>query len=317
MRCFLAAFDQSHRADDGSYWTWRHSDIPMRALDEFYYGCAATHWPKQVIPIPVDVLRGGCTSVGDEWVCWYRFVDGGSDTLGRPGRYVLLAAFVQQADHSNRDWSGLLESQQFVQLAGQAAVTCPVPVPDDLAMQWRPMPVRQGSPAADHLRQSGQATLEAENGLEIVSAVCSNMPSGQGFDCFIVRENEALDVNLVLRESRGPRPSEEPESRIKSRPAVSPIPKLDPTRFPKQFIAAIAQRTKWARVRANQQAVLLVIAFIAGIAIGTVLGWHLHGSFSTPTSVPDRDELDLREPKLPILGRGDVDDNRASRPHPC
>jgi hypothetical protein len=74
VQFFLAAFDQSHLCPDGSYWSWKHSAIPLSALDTFIYDVANRHRPDQNDRQSVGGFSGGCASVDDDWTCCYRFL---------------------------------------------------------------------------------------------------------------------------------------------------------------------------------------------------------------------------------------------------
>lgn len=310
MRCYLAVFDQAHRAADGSYWTWRHSDVPLRTLDAFYYECAVKHWPESADPIPGDGLRGGCASVDDEWVCWYRFVAGGRDKFGRPGRHVLLAAFVERGNHDGRDWSGLLDSQEFRQLAQQARAACPVPAPDDLEMQWKPLPVVQGSTAADRLRRTGHESLEVTSDLAILAVVCSTVPLDRGFDCFVVKENGTAQVTFTPHDWPGRQLSALPDISSTSPPVVSSRSQIGPTSLLQRLSQTEPRRAKWKPMRPSRQVVTSVVVFFVGTALGAVVGWQLRGLSYEPIGTHQRDERDLREPTAPVLHREDDAGNR-------
>ena len=96
-----------------------------------------------------------------EWICWYRFVDGGQDKVGRPGRCVLVAAFVKRDDHHDRDWSGILNSSAFQQIVTVAPTMCPLPAPASLELHWNPPPaIADSSDKIKELLRVGRSRLE-------------------------------------------------------------------------------------------------------------------------------------------------------------
>jgi hypothetical protein len=281
MRCLIAAFDQAHLCSDRTYWTWRHPDLQASILDDFYYEHAAKHLPGGTATIAADSIVGGCASVGNEWLCWYRFVDGGRDKHGRPGRYVLLAAFVRRYDHSGYDWSGILESSLFLEIAKNAPVTCPIPEPGDLELDWTPSPVIVDTSDLDsQLLADGKVDFEKAGDLQCISAVCQRIPSDRSFDCFFTCENGIAHGAISLSENKQvwtanvvtehsdvsiPRvPTEQSEHTVAMAPRTWPV----------TMYSAI----NGARQRINQQRTGLIAGMLLGIA-GTLAVLHLQDFF--------------------------------------
>jgi hypothetical protein len=310
MRSLLAAFDQAHLSSDRTYWTWRHPELPLRVLDAFYYDHAAMHLPSDVNPIAPTCVYGGCGSVGGEWICWYRFVDGGRDKVGRPGRCVLLAAFVKRDDHRDRDWSEVLCSAAFQEIAAAAPTKCPLPTPASLELEWDPPPVVEDASAKiKELLRIGHVRLESAIALQQLSAICGAIPTGRGLDGFFIRTNGIAQVSITVRkESIVERPVD-----VTVAPAVSVqishsklTQKLIVLRWPSMLFLAIQET--WRRI-VQQPA-----GFAAGLVVGIVVGATVSGPVNEffrqsnrkrDTSPPLKTVQPLNAPKVQVPATDD------------
>src|ERR1035437_5694070 len=129
MTVHFAIFDPSVPQSNGSYWTCGSDTISPALLDRVYYEYAHEQRPQDPSSLLGTDLLGGCAGVDETWCCWYRFVDGGRDLRGRPGRFIILAAFISRMDMVGRDCLGVLQSGTFQSLAGSAPITCPLVPP--------------------------------------------------------------------------------------------------------------------------------------------------------------------------------------------
>lgn len=201
-RCLLAAFDQAHLNSDGTYWSWRHADLTLDILDAFYYDFAAKHWPTLDTP-PEESFRGGCARVDARWLCWYRFLEGGRDKVGRPGRYVVVAAFVESSSGDFQDCLGLLQSPFFDALALQARTECPIRAPENLEFPWESARIQPDSASAAKLQKDGQIVLTVDTASDDVWPMCAAISSTHRFDCFIVQGGARSSISVGIVELDG------------------------------------------------------------------------------------------------------------------
>ncbi len=301
MRCFLAAFDQAHRAADGSYWTFRHRNVPEPVLDALYYDFAAKRWPEVGTPITCDDLRGGCARVHEDWVCWYRFIDGGRDTVGRQGRYVLLTAFIEQIHHQGRDWSGVLQSQKFQELARQAQLAGPLPTPSSLELEWNPLLATKASAIAEELVRKGSRTVDAAGALRIVAEVGWAVPNDCQFDCFVVTEQCRGRIDCKVLVTRTPQlihpislSAAVPPDRLSSQ-RIDPIP----------WHHMLPLGLRGSHFRPSRRMIRLwsglAVAFCLGIGTGFVVGWKLGRSRAERPQLPQTNKSEARTQVLPLL----------------
>ena len=193
IRCLLAAFDQSHLSADGTYWSWRHPEIPREILDRFYYDFAAKHWPT-LDAEPEEAFRGGCARVDARWLSWYRFLNGGRDKMGRPGRYVLVAAFVETQAGGLQDYLGLLQSPLFDALALQAGTECPLPAPQSMETLWNAIDVERDPKSNDFL--GNPRPFERRVLQDPLAANASSNPLPR-FDVYIVQQTDQSSASIA------------------------------------------------------------------------------------------------------------------------
>lgn len=130
-RVLIAIYDPAQPSPDGSYWIWRHAELPSATLDAFYYERASRFIPKEVNTLTPEDILGGVATL-NEWLCLWRYYNGGRDLRGRPGRFVLTVAFVKYADTAGCDISSILKNDIFRWVSEHAPTNCPIPPPPAL-----------------------------------------------------------------------------------------------------------------------------------------------------------------------------------------
>jgi hypothetical protein len=116
---YLAAYDPGYSSPTGVYWVWQHPRLPPKLLNGCYSALASSHLPEDPNLLAPADLHGGCLALSKEWCCFYRFFDGGRDLSGRPGRFVMLCAFIEREAITGQDCSGLLDADPFSAWAGK------------------------------------------------------------------------------------------------------------------------------------------------------------------------------------------------------
>src|SRR5437773_4601706 len=115
---FLASYDPSIKGSTADFWVWHHHSLSLDLLNRAYYDYAFHHRPDNPLKLRSRDYHGGCATVNDTWVCWYRFLNAGRDTrtVGS-GRWVLTCAFVRRKDvrrdQHRYDCSGLLFTDEM------------------------------------------------------------------------------------------------------------------------------------------------------------------------------------------------------------
>ncbi|WP_425619502.1 hypothetical protein NA78x_002904 [Anatilimnocola sp. NA78] len=126
MKIYLALYDPAFQAADGTYWTWHHPVLSLELLAQTYYEGLAADLPPDPSALTESVVWGGMVDVNREWRCYYRFLDGGRDTRGRPGRYVVLCGFVPGRELATADPGELFQGQLIEDVAMGARTECPI-----------------------------------------------------------------------------------------------------------------------------------------------------------------------------------------------
>ena len=101
MHCYLAAFDQAHLG--AAMAATGHGGMQHSTSAALSMNPITTMLPSTCPRMPIRSHRIACTVAARawvrEWICWYRFVDGGRDKVGRPVCCVSGRAFVKRDDH--------------------------------------------------------------------------------------------------------------------------------------------------------------------------------------------------------------------------
>ena len=133
----------------------------------------------------------------ETWCCWYRFVNGGRDLHSRPGRFVILCAFIRRENLKAWDWSGILESTVFRDHAATVP-PCPMPQPASLAMDYLPSPVVTAPERLSVVKERGSLELEGANALQQAGELCASLDFAPRFHCEIVRLHGTSRVKITV-----------------------------------------------------------------------------------------------------------------------
>ena len=139
MQLHLALYDPSYISHERTYWTWHSSSIPDSLLDECYYSYLIKQKPEKPEIIRSSDIYGGLLYMRD-WVIAFRFYNGGRDTHGRPGRYVILTGWIKREEISAFIPVDIFSSNIFEALA--LSLPCPVPAPVSLDVEIKQKPLK-------------------------------------------------------------------------------------------------------------------------------------------------------------------------------
>ncbi|MGC9258640.1 MAG: hypothetical protein ACP5I8_00985 [Phycisphaerae bacterium] len=207
MRFYLACYDAGADAVAGSFWTWHHPDIQTDALDRLYYDFASKHLPlpssglARFLTLP-NGLCGGCAGVSPRWSCWYRFVDGGTDIRGRPGRIVLLAAFFNPSETRGENTADVLRHQVLQDCARQAKSSCPILPPRSLELLISGVPAGLDPVQWEKLNRELSMDLNCKNAIFAGGNLIANIPPQMSFDCTVQSGPDGESMRVQLLPSR-------------------------------------------------------------------------------------------------------------------
>ncbi len=198
MKLFLAAYDPAHDSSTGNYWVWAHKDLPPALLNDFYYTVATKNISGNPNELSAADWHGGWAAVDETWTCWYRFLNGGRDLRGRPGRFVILCAFCRREDTTNRNVFGILDHKVFQELAKAAPSSRPIPKPAkfpdlEVDVEFPPLEVLQNS----YYGIGGDSfTYTGSDATEKASRTCADLPRDCRFNCKVTRQ--AGEIRIVV-----------------------------------------------------------------------------------------------------------------------
>ena len=161
-----ALYDSARRASQ-SAWVWRHSDLSDRVLDTFYYGVVAPRFGLE------PELQATFATVDDEWCCWYRLFDGGRDSLGRPGRFLVAAALMLRSNVTEVDTTGVLELPFFQEVALAARKPSPTTSPSETEQMYKVGSITVDAQTLGQLQRSTLVEFHDQNGLRAAVVACS------------------------------------------------------------------------------------------------------------------------------------------------
>lgn len=129
----LALYDPS-TLQGNDYWTWYNKDLPPNELRLCYHDLLKRHFPPtaELQKLSTDDIWGGYVHF-HQWVVIYRYFHGGYDAMGRPGRYVVLTAWIPREEiHNISALRDMLTSVYFQRYADSIP---PRPVPEPGSLQ--------------------------------------------------------------------------------------------------------------------------------------------------------------------------------------
>jgi hypothetical protein len=202
---FLAAYDPAHPSPNGNYWVWHHPVLPAKALESYYYDVAVPCLPENPNDLGATDMCGGCAALDEVWCAWFRFFNGGRDLQGRPGRFVILCAFVRREDMVGWDCSGILESEQFQNMA-RSIPPCPVPKPDALEIDFVPKVVVVEPLLLASAKLGTKVNLEGDSAITQAGELCSFLARKEQFLCKISRREGITRAIIQVTPVSAPAP---------------------------------------------------------------------------------------------------------------
>jgi hypothetical protein len=151
MLIHYALCDPSYNTGGGNYWTWHAETLPLEMLQKFYREVAAKRLPESPFDlanphfwdnfVPTTVPYG-------DWTVIYRFSSGGKDKSNRPGRYIILTAWIKTKEAEGVDLLPIQGNDVFRSVLKNAK-TLPVPPPKVLTEIWNIEPKKPDMASSD------------------------------------------------------------------------------------------------------------------------------------------------------------------------
>lgn len=294
LRLYLALFDRAHHSPTEMHWTWFHGALASQLRKRFYAHVIAPELAKAPLKSATSLLSGGFASVDPEWCCWFRLFDAGRDTHGRPGRYLMLAAFARRDEARSVDALQVLQSQPFKAIAAVAKSQAPPPLAEPARLELQLNLPRHPLDKATLGRLRGAQGPLALSGdtLSAASVACSCAATEEAWQLIVRNSGSALSADVTFR-SRVPARSVEPPAapQVKAPPAT-PVPPIKTA--PPPAVSQPAASPLGPVLLAGGLGVFLLVS-IVGIA---TLFWNLRGK-ETQVATPDPPKPDATNPPDP------------------
>ncbi|MBN2579386.1 MAG: hypothetical protein JXB10_10375 [Pirellulales bacterium] len=194
VRIFTAFYDPSQSSKDGSFWSWHSPDLDRNLLVRFYYDVAAAGIPEDPNQLTHQTVIGGIAQVTPSWACVWRFGNGGRDVHGRPGRFVLFAAFVAREETDGVDISSLLTCKVVNDILDQSLTACPVPLPAALECDIPLQQVRGDPIVLEKVLREGQLELTGKDAFVEAGVICANLPADRLWICRVRAETGGISA---------------------------------------------------------------------------------------------------------------------------
>ncbi|MDR1384517.1 MAG: hypothetical protein LBJ67_11845 [Planctomycetaceae bacterium] len=133
MQLYYALYDPA-TSKDGAYWTWFAGGLQKDELNGFYNDIAVKHLPTEPNKLESNGFWGGVACYRD-WTVLYRYYNGGFDNKGRPGRYVILTAWIPAEETIGINISPIFDNDTFKRIA-ETSQERPASEPSSLSESW-------------------------------------------------------------------------------------------------------------------------------------------------------------------------------------
>jgi len=206
MKIHLALYDPSHLTAEGAYWSWHSPKLDIKLLNQLYYEVAALHRPEDTNQLSNATLLGGFASIGGDFVFVYRFGNGGYDSFGRPGRFVMVVAGFRLDQTGPCDLREIVSGSDFSKVIADAQELCPVPEPSDLEFDLNLRSLREDPLLVSEVLREKRLSLPGptapsrENVLSTAAGICMRLP-GRNWQCRFQIEGEIGTAEIEYTDS--------------------------------------------------------------------------------------------------------------------
>jgi hypothetical protein len=263
----LAVYDPAFQAVDGSYWTWHAPELDSRLLATTYYELLAPAIPLDPNELSVDQLWAGMGDVSEEWRCYFRFVNGGRDQRGRPGRFVILCAFVSRSDSRFVDTLELLQGQEFERLAQRARTECPLSA-GQLQLSLESAPTNTDPVLLAKLIAAGRLQDASASSVQRVAQLIPGLPTDRCWQATLRDLNGEQRAEIWRQEPRVDRPQGDQPSQSPGQEPAAPAALPVNNRFSQRVLVSLITPAVVAALAAYGQQWLRLSALQTCFAVG-------------------------------------------------
>jgi hypothetical protein len=204
MQLFYAIYDPAISVE-GNYWTWFADEINKADRECFYGTFAVNNLPSNPNDLQTSDLWGGIVRLpNSDWTVVYRFFNGGYDKLDRPGRYVIMTAWVKTIDTIGKDLSPIFNSLVFNNIS-EHSKEIPVPEPNFLTEDFIGQPIKCPQEGINHLLQTKEHVFFSGDVISQAVALFVNIPLKNKLDSSIQHEsieNAEVHIEKTTKQSK-------------------------------------------------------------------------------------------------------------------
>ena len=233
LRLHLALYDPSQPSAEGSFWSWRSPSLDRRHLDRLYYDIAAANRPEDPSQLSDSSIVGGFALLAADQMFAYRFGNGGRDTHGRPGRFVMVVAGLRLDQSNGSDLAAIMTCQAIAEVLTKAPYSCPIPAPAELEVDVIAPPSRVDPVLVAKVVREERLELSGPEAMSQAAGVCVNLPADRKWKCSLRMDDQ---VSIAVVEC--PRAVEKPVPLPPKRPTPEPPVAIPPSPVPPTGVGA-------------------------------------------------------------------------------
>jgi hypothetical protein len=197
----FAIYDPSQPSLEGSFWVVPSNGLDLSLLNAFYYDTACLVRPDDPNQIRRGEVIGGISALQTGWISVFRYINAGHDLKGRPGRFVIGAAFVSRSEIPDCDISSLFQHKFFEWIEKVAPSNCPLPAAPVFDEEIEFPTNRPSTDQIDLLLRNKSVEYKGENALQEATRVGVALPTHVEWSCFI-RQPSRATIAVQELESR-------------------------------------------------------------------------------------------------------------------
>ncbi len=204
MKLHMAAFDPDGRLANHKYWRCSAGHIPESVLNDAYY----SYLREAVITHDNSPNRKsslcGMALMSNGWGLFYRIVNAGRDTHGRPGRFIIVCAFAKRGDIFGQDPDGVWNAPQLTDLAA-AAERGELGAAINLDSFELDYPIDRADPIAMErlLKQEALPWPQSGSWMQFLG-VCAKLPANLSWAVKVLKDRDTWSATIRQMDSATP-----------------------------------------------------------------------------------------------------------------
>lgn len=240
MNMHLAAYTAPQNGSPGLRWVWNDRLLAGDVLNAAYVVASAAAGKVTSLGELGARTVAGLACVDGIWVVAYRFRDGGRDSRGRLGRFILAAAFFRRTALGLNDVSAIFSDKRFTEIDEQP--------PLSMTMEIAAQPVTHDPGLLQNLLRDGAVDLQGNDALSQGCRLCAALPP----DCAFHLMDRGQQVQVTM-----------------TAPTVAPAPSRSADAPPKD--TSTAGIPGWPAPKPGVWAMRMVFMFV-GLFVGFGIG---------------------------------------------